>query len=86
MSFLSPDIIGSAGVALLALAFLANLVEVLSVTSIVYSILNIIGASLACLSSYLINFIPFVVLEGLWTAVAIWGLARTLSQHWKANR
>jgi hypothetical protein len=40
--------------------------------------LNLVGAALACLSSYLIDFMPFVLLEGTWSAVAAIALARRL--------
>lgn len=33
-------------------------------------LLNFVGAALACYSSYLISFMPFVVLEGVWAIVA----------------
>jgi hypothetical protein len=38
---------------------------------------NFLGASLACYSSYLVAFMPFVVLEGVWAAVALVALVRT---------
>jgi hypothetical protein len=40
--------------------------------------LNFVGASLACYSSYLISFMPFVVLEGVWALVALAAITRTL--------
>ena len=69
-------LIGSIGVALLLAAFLANLFERLRSDSLLYSGLNFTGAALACYSSYLIDFMPFVVLEGVWSLVALAGLAR----------
>jgi hypothetical protein len=68
--------IGSLGVALLLLAFLLNLARILRSDSCVYSTLNSIGAALACYSSYLINFLPFVILEGVWSIVAVVALMR----------
>jgi hypothetical protein len=35
-----------------------------------YTILNCVGAALACYSSWLIRFMPFVVLEGVWALAA----------------
>jgi len=62
---MSPEtMIGSLGVALLLLAFLLNLVRVLTTESYPYTALNFAGASLAGVASYLIGFMPFVVLEG----------------------
>jgi hypothetical protein len=40
--------------------------------------MNLTGASLACYSSYLIRFMPFVVLEGTWAGVAFIGITRKL--------
>ena len=44
-----------------------------------YLALNAVGGGLACLSSVLIAFLPFVVLEGLWCLVALVGLARHMA-------
>ena len=69
-------IIGLAGVSLLLAAFFLNLFKFLRSESYLYLLLNLVGAALACYSSYLINFMPFVVLEGTWAAVAAVGVAR----------
>ncbi|MGH8645189.1 MAG: CBU_0592 family membrane protein [Gammaproteobacteria bacterium] len=71
-------LIGSLGVALLLLAFLLNVFCLLRVQGYPYTVLNLVGASLACYSSYLIDFIPFVVLEGTWAVVAGVALVRSL--------
>jgi len=65
------DYIGFAGVCILLIAFLLNLAGKLGKDSFAYIIMNIIGAGLACLASYLIHYIPFVILEGTWTVVSI---------------
>jgi hypothetical protein len=70
--------IGSLGVALLLLAFLLNLVRVLSTESYPYTALNFAGASLAGYASYLIGFVPFVILEGTWAVVAAVALVRRI--------
>ena len=69
---------GSMGVALLLLAFLLNLAKVLRSDEWPYLGLNVVGAGLACYSSYLIQFMPFVILEGAWTTVALVGIVRKL--------
>ena len=79
MSFLShPEIIGFVGVALLLIAFFLNLFRLLNAESPPYLVLNLIGAALACASSYLINFLPFVLLEGTWAIVAAGALVRRI--------
>lgn len=75
----APTVIGSIGVALLLLAFLLNLAKLLAQDSWSYLALNVVGAGLAAYSSYLISFVPFVVLEGTWTAVTAVAMARKMS-------
>ena len=70
--------VGAVGVALLLVAFLLNLLKLLRVDGYPYMALNLVGAGLACWSSVMIRFAPFVVLEGVWAAVAAVMLARRL--------
>jgi len=72
-------LIGSIGVSLLLAAFLLNLLGLMRAGGYAYLALNLAGAALACLSSYMINFVPFVALEGTWAVVAGVGLARKLA-------
>ena len=65
-----PTVVGSAGVSLLLLAFFLNLFRFLDAEKYPYLVMNLVGGSLACYSSHLIGFMPFVVLEGTWAAVA----------------
>ena len=71
-------LIGIAGAALLLAAFFLNLLNVLRADRYPYMALNFVGAGLACYSSYLIRFMPFVVLEGVWALVALAAIARAL--------
>lgn len=68
------DIIGSAGVLILLLAFALNLLNKISRESLSYILMNIAGAGLACYASYLINYIPFIILEAVWTLVSVMAL------------
>lgn len=68
--------IGFAGVALLLIAFLLNLLKLMRADGCAYGALNFVGAALACYSSYLISFMPFVVLEGVWAVAAAGALVR----------
>ena len=72
----TATIIGFLGVALLLIAFLLNLAKVLHSDGYPYTTLNFVGAGLACYSSYLISFLPFVVLEGVWAVVAAGAIVR----------
>ena len=71
-------VIGSIGVTLLLLAFLLNVLRLMSADGYPYAVLNFFGAALACYSSWLIAFMPFVVLEGVWALVAAFALVRKL--------
>ncbi len=72
-------LIGFAGVALLLAAFLLNLLKVMRSESVAYAALNCVGAAIACYSSYLIDFMPFVLLEGVWALAAAGALVRGLA-------
>ena len=65
------ELVGTIGVSILLIAFGLNLIKKLSATSLSYLIMNILGALLAGISSYLIEFWPFVVLEGVWTIASL---------------
>jgi len=72
------DWIGFIGVTILLVAFLLNLSNKISAKSLIYILLNFIGAGLACLASVLINYVPFIVLEGAWTTVSLVSLFQNL--------
>lgn len=72
--------IGSTGVALLLAAFFLNLFGFLNRRSRSYQTMNAVGAGLSCYASYLIGFVPFVVLEGTWSAVALAALLRGVTR------
>ncbi len=78
-------LIGFVGVALLLIAFLLNLFKVLRSDGHLYMSLNLVGAGLACYSSYLISFMPFVILEGAWALVAMAAITRALFLGTKAS-
>jgi hypothetical protein len=73
-------LIGSAGVTLLLVAFFLNLIKRLAQDSVAYTLLNLVGAALAGYASWLIGFIPFVVLEGTWAVVAAVALLRIVAR------
>jgi hypothetical protein len=72
------ELTGTFGVSLLLVAFALNLVKKLKSDSTTYLLLNIAGAALAGLSSYLINFWPFVVLESVWMVSSLLILLKSL--------
>ncbi|HZF64799.1 MAG TPA: hypothetical protein VEZ55_09950 [Chitinophagaceae bacterium] len=70
------DWMGIAGVGLILAAYFLSTLKLLSSDSNLYFIINAIGAGLACYASYLINYWPFVILEGVWSVVSIIGLLK----------
>ncbi len=77
---MSPsDAIGSGGVTLLLIAFFLNLFGWVESGARAYQVLNLAGAALACWASWMIGFVPFVVLEGTWAVVATVALVRGIA-------
>jgi len=81
------DWIGSIGVSILLLAFLLNLLKKISQDSHAYILLNLFGAGLACIASILIEYFPFIILEGAWTLVSLisWLRLITFRKNSEAN-
>ena len=72
------DIIGTIGVGLILLAYFLNTSKLLPKDGKLFYVLNIFGAALACYASFLINYMPFVILEGTWVLVSIYGLMKSM--------
>lgn len=69
--------IGTIGVTILLIAFALNILKKITPESKVYLSLNIIGAALAGVSSYMINFWPFVILESVWVLASLMALIKS---------
>jgi uncharacterized protein len=78
MSF--SDYVGTAGVSLLLLAFLLNLFKYLPQNHWFYALLNLVGAGLAAYTAVLIEFMPFVILEGTWALVSLIALGKIIAE------
>jgi len=72
----SIDWIGFVGVFLILLAYILNVFEKLNQNSLAFILLNLCGASLACLAAILMNYLPFIILEGVWAIVSLITLIR----------
>jgi len=75
MNFMD-QVTGSVGVALLLIAFFMNLFGMVTAESRTYQAMNAVGAGISCYASYLIGFVPFVVLEAVWCAAALAAMLR----------
>ena len=80
------DVIGFIGVSLILVAFFLNLNDRLRSNDLAYILMNLIGAILACLASILMEYYPFVLLEGTWSIVSFIALIKYLKndkENWR---
>ncbi|GAA4270307.1 CBU_0592 family membrane protein [Hyunsoonleella aestuarii] len=70
------DWIGFLGVFQILLAYFLNVFEKISKNDLSFILLNLIGASMACLASVLLKYWPFIILEAIWAIVSLYSLFR----------
>ena len=70
------DWLGFVGVLQILLAYFLNVTKKVNTNNLVFILLNLVGASFACLASILLNYIPFVILEGIWAVVSFYSLIK----------
>ena len=70
--------IGVIGVGLILMAYFLHTARYIPNNGKLYYVMNIFGAALACYASFLIDYLPFVILEGTWTLVSIYGLMKAM--------
>ncbi len=68
------DWTGFIGVTILLIAYFLNLRDVIKKDGLTYLLLNFVGASVACLASVLLKYLPFIILEGCWSLVSAIGI------------
>jgi hypothetical protein len=73
------DIVSGIGVFLILLAFFLQTFHWLQAGSRLYLWLNVVGSALAGYGSYLIDSVPFMILEGTWCVVSVVGLLQKKS-------
>lgn len=76
----TTDFIGTIGVSLILIAYFLNIFSLIKKDGFLFYILNILGGAIACFSSYLIKFWPFVVLEGTWSVISIIALLKSIKK------
>ena len=74
------DIIGTIGVSIVLIAYFLNIFGLIPKEGFLFFILNILGATIACYASILINYKPFIILEGTWAIVSLFGLMKSLKK------
>ncbi|MBS1622936.1 MAG: hypothetical protein JST83_02880 [Bacteroidetes bacterium] len=65
------DIIGMTGVIMMLAAYLLNLAKIRSQDSLFYILMNLIGGALSTTAAVMIVYMPFILLEGVWTAASL---------------
>ncbi|MGB5435097.1 MAG: hypothetical protein WBM98_04325 [Maribacter sp.] len=75
------DWIGFIGVFLILLAYILNISGKLERNDLRFILFNLLGAGLACYASVLMEYIPFVVLEGVWALVSFIALLKYIKWH-----
>lgn len=70
------DWIGFIGVFQILLAYLLNVLGKLKTTDLIFILLNLIGAIMACIASVLMEYLPFILLEGVWALVSLISLLK----------
>ncbi|GAA4808692.1 hypothetical protein GCM10023330_14340 [Litoribaculum gwangyangense] len=70
------DWIGFFGVFQILLAYFLNVIGKMSNEHIAFILLNLIGASMACLASIFLNYWPFIILEAVWALVSLYSLLK----------
>lgn len=74
------DIIGTVGVGLILLAYFLNIFSWIKKEGVLFYSLNIVGASIACFASILIDYLPFVIFEATWAIVSVIGLYHSIKK------
>ena len=65
------DWLGALGVFQILLAYVLNLAKKVATTDWSFLILNTVGASMACSASVLLEYWPFIILEGVWALTSL---------------
>jgi len=64
------DWIGFIGVFQILLAYILNVAGKIKSNNLAFILLNSLGASMACAASILMEYVPFIILEGVWAIVS----------------
>lgn len=76
----ADDVIGTVGVGIILIAYFLNIFTLIKKEGVLFFTLNIVGGFIACIASILIQYWPFIILEGTWTIVSIFGLLNCIKK------
>lgn len=74
------DWIGTIGVGTVLLAYFFNNFSLIKRNGNLYFILNIVGGGISCYAALLIDFMPFIILEGIWTLLSFVSLLKNIKK------
>jgi hypothetical protein len=74
----SATVIGFLGVGAILAAYFLSLMGTIETNGLTYLIINLIGATLAAVSSILIKSLPFTILEITWALVSLVAIVNLL--------
>ena len=77
----SIDWIGFIGVFQILLAYILQSAGKITSNELPFILLNLAGASMACLASVLMEYLPFIILEGVWALVSLISLITYKEEH-----
>ena len=77
----TTDWIGFIGVGILLVAYFLNLSNKIQKDGKVYLLLNLVGGSIACAASFLLHYLPFIILEGSWAFISAYALYKFYSKQ-----
>jgi positive regulator of sigma E activity len=80
------DTIGIIGTTFMLTAFLLNLANKLDAKSPFYMILNFVGGLCASTAAYIIEYEPFIILEGTWGLISGFALFNHFKNKIDAKR
>ncbi len=66
------------GALLILGAFAANLLQWLNTSNLWYSLINFVGSAILTVVAVIDQQLGFILLEGVWTLVSLWGITVTL--------
>jgi hypothetical protein len=70
------DWLGFIGVFQILLAYFLNVTGRVSNNSLAFILLNLVGAIMACAASILLDYLPFIILEGIWSLIALYSFIK----------
>ncbi len=66
---------------LILLAYILQAFGKIKSTHLVFILLNLIGALMACLASIIMEYLPFIILEGVWSLISFISLIKYKRKH-----